>query len=100
MNYIESLQDAIFRTHGCKARHLGSVPVNEQFKGKPVWQGVVEVFELVGHPKAKICYAWGHHTEDKDSKSRYVMVLEIPPVDSPLAAVRAVIISDSKKQRG
>ncbi|MGA2678323.1 MAG: hypothetical protein ABSF37_03360 [Sedimentisphaerales bacterium] len=94
MNYIEALQDAIFKAHGCKAQHLRSIPVNEQFKGKPVWQGIVEVFELTNHPKAKICYAWGHHAGDKDDKSRYVTVLEIPPVDSPLAAVRASIVSD------
>jgi hypothetical protein len=96
MNYIESLQDAIFKAHGCKAKHLRTIPVNEQFKGKPVWQGAVEVFELIDNPKAKICYAWGHHTGNKDEKSRYVMVLEVPPVDSPLAAVRASIIADSK----
>jgi hypothetical protein len=96
MNYIESLQDAILKAHGCKARHIGSIPVNEQFEGEPVWEGIVEVFNLTGHPKAQICYAWGHHTGIKDDKSRYVMVLGIPPVDSPLAAVRASIIADSK----
>jgi len=96
MNYIEALQDAIFKAHGCKTQHLRSIPINEQFKGNPVWQGVVEVFELIDHPKAKICYAWGHHSGNKDEKSRYVMVLEIPPINSPLAAVRASIVSDSR----
>jgi hypothetical protein len=98
MNYIEALQDAIHRLHGCKASHLKSVPVNEQFKGQTVWQGVVEVFELENHPKAKICYAWGHHTDTKDTKSRYVAVLGIPPVNSPIDAVRASIVSDSKNK--
>ena len=98
MNYIEALQDAILRIHKCEAHHIKSIPVNEQFKGQTVWQGVVEVFELINHPKAKICYAWGHHTEAKDIKSRYVTVLGIPPVDSPVAAVRASIVSDSKNK--
>jgi hypothetical protein len=96
MNYIEAIQDAIRHTHGCEARHIKSVPVNERFKGRTVWVGVVEVFELINHPKAKICYAWGHQAGSKDEKSRYVTVLEIPPIDSPIAAVRASIIFDSK----
>lgn len=96
MNYIEAIQDAIRRTHGCESRHIKSVPVNERFKGRTVWVGVVEVFELVNHPKAKICYAWGHQTGNKDEKSRYVTVLEIPPINSPVTAVRASIVSDSK----
>ena len=98
MTYIEAIQDAIRKIHGCEARHIKSVPVNEQFKGQTVWQGVVEVFELINHPKAKICYAWGHHTDTKDIKSRYVTVLGIPPIDSPIAAVRASIVSDSKNK--
>ncbi len=98
MTYIEAIQDAIRKIHGCEARHIESVPVKEQFKGQTVWQGVVEVFELINHPKAKICYAWGHHTDTKDIKSRYVAVLGIPPIDSPIAAVRASIVSDSKNK--
>lgn len=96
MNYIKALQDAIKNLHGCDSRHLKSVPIEEHFGDKIVWSGIVEVFELIGHPKAQRCYAWGHHIGNKDEKSRYVTVLEIPPVDSPIAAVRASIISDSK----
>jgi hypothetical protein len=96
MNYIEALKDAIQKMHGCESCHIKSVPVNEQFKGQTVWQGVVEVFELNNHPKAKICYAWGHHTDTKDIKSRYIAVLGIPPINSPVDAVRASIVSDSK----
>jgi hypothetical protein len=35
-------------------------PVHETFQGQTVWAGEVEVFDLVGHPKAKRCYAWAH----------------------------------------
>jgi hypothetical protein len=94
MNYIEALKDVIQKMHKCEARHKESVPVNEQFKGHTVWQGVVEVFELINHPKAKICYAWGQHAEEESIKSRYMTVLGIPPVDSPAAAVRMSIVSD------
>lgn len=96
MNYIEAIKDAIRHTHGCESRHIKSVLVDEQVKGQTVWVGVVEVFELIDHPEAKICYGWGHQTGDKNEKIRYVTVLEIPPIDSPLAAVRVSIISDSK----
>jgi hypothetical protein len=95
MNHIESIQDVIRRLHGCESRHIESVPVHEEFRGQVVWSGVVEVFELVGHPKATICYAWGHHAGHGDRQSRYVVVLKVPPVNSPVAAVRASIASSS-----
>ena len=96
MTYIEALQDAIQRMHGCDSRHIESVPVKEVFQGQTVWEGIVEVFSLVNHPEAEICYAWGHHAGIDDKESRYVTVLKLPPVDSPQAAVRAAIIADSK----
>ena len=95
MNYIEALQDAIRRNHGCDSVHIDSIPVHEQFKGQTVWEGVVEVFSLTGHSTAAICYAWGHHTDIKDKPTRYITVLAIPPIDSPIAAVRASIVSDT-----
>jgi hypothetical protein len=39
----------------CKAVHIGSEPVIELFKGQIAWDGVVEIFDLIGHPKAKRC---------------------------------------------
>jgi hypothetical protein len=96
MTYIEALQDAIRKTQGCESRHVKSVPVKETFRGKTVWEGAVEVFELVGHPKAKQCYAWGHHAGKNDQGSRYVTVLKIPPINSPVAAIRALIASESE----
>lgn len=98
MTYIESIQDAIRRLHGCESRHIESVPVHEEFRGQTVWSGQVEVFELTGHPKAAMCYAWGHHAGKGDKQSRYVIVLRMPPVDSPIVAVRASIASESAKK--
>ena len=77
----------------CKAEHVKSVPVIEMFWQKVAWDGVVEVFRLTGHPKAKRCYAWSF-TEDKET--RFVTVLEMPPVESAQTAVRAAIASESK----
>ena len=50
--YISELQDGIRRLHGVESKYVESVPIKETFQGKTVWEGIVEVFELVGHPKA------------------------------------------------
>lgn len=72
------------------------MPVHEVFRGKTVWQGDVEVFNLHGHPKAKRCFAWSHLDGVSDDHTRFVAVLEIPPVDSAAIAVRVQIVKDSK----
>jgi hypothetical protein len=82
MKTLSELQKAVENMHGCKARYIGAVPVNETFKGNPVWQGVVDVFALTGHPKAKRCYAWSHLEGQRDERTRFFAVLELPPVDS------------------
>ena len=97
-DYIEQLQDAIRSLHGCESQYLETVPVTETFEGKTVWQGEVEVFELSGHPKASHAYAWSHQTE-KNHKTRYVTVLQIPPVTSPQTAVRAAVAAEIKNAR-
>jgi len=88
--YLERLQDAIRKLHGCESKHIQTVPVVETFKGKTVWDGEVEVFDLIGHPKASKCYAWAYN-KDEGEGSRIVAVLEPPPVISPKTAVRAAI---------
>jgi hypothetical protein len=72
--------------------------VHEVFQGQTVWKGNVEVFELNGHPKAQYAYAWAHLDGPKDDKTRFVAVLEIPPVTNAKTAVRASIMADSKSQ--
>ena len=96
INYIEELRDVIRRLHGVDSKHIESVPVKEMFQGKTVWEGVVEVFELIGHPTAQRVYAWAHDTDDPKRPRRHVTVLHMTPVDSPLAAVRASIVRDYK----
>lgn len=96
MNYIQELRETIRRLHGADATHLESVPVKETFQGKTVWEGVVEVFDLRGHPKASRAYAWMHDTDDQ--KKRHVTVLENPLVTSPVLAVRAFIIQEFRSR--
>src|ERR1700682_6192297 len=94
MTYIEELRDVIQRLHGVEANHVASGPVKETFQGRTVWDGVVEVFDLVGHPTATRLYAWAHATDNPDNPRRHVTVLHCHPVTSPLLAVRAAIIEE------
>jgi hypothetical protein len=104
MDYIAELQSAILKLHGCTATYLETVAVTETFQGETVWQGEVEVFEILGHPKAKRAYAWGHVAGESDQGRRYVTVLELPPVNSPQTAVKAAVMQeikgDREKQKG
>ena|SRR5438309_4693206 len=98
MDYIESLKKAIRDLHGCESVHIGTTPVKETFQGKTVSEGVVETFDLTGHPKAKKCYAWAHASGKDDKGTRYIAVLGVPPVNSPIDAVRASIVADNKQK--
>lgn len=94
MTYLDELRDVIHKLHGVSATHVESVPVKEVFQGKTIWDGVVEVFDLHGHPKTNRIYAWSHETDDPNNPTRHVTVLHIPPVVSPLTAVRAAIMQE------
>jgi len=92
MTHIEELQNAIHHLHGAEATHRESVPVKETWQGQTIWDGVVEVFDLRGHPKTNRAYAWLHDTGDPQQPFQPVTVLHIHPALTPLAAVRAFII--------
>ncbi len=92
------LKRAVESQHGCTATLAQSVPVKETFGGKTVWEGVVHVFRVDGHPKAKKAYAWSSPIEGSD-KRRFFAVLHLPPITSPVEAVRAAIVAESKAAR-
>ncbi len=92
MDYFSELQDAIRSLHGCESSHIKTVLVKEQFQGQVAWEGEVEVFSIAGHPRAKKCFAWSHRTGKDDQATRYVTILGVPPINSPIDAVRAAII--------
>jgi len=98
-NYLARLQVAVSQLHNCGAVWRETVPVHEVFRGQTVWKGEVEVYDLNGHPKAKRCYGWSHPEGPDDKGERFVAVLEIPPVESAVTAVRASIVADSKKEK-
>jgi hypothetical protein len=94
----EALRVAVEQMHHCSARLAQSVPISEAFKGEPVWEGVVHVFDLSGHPKATRAYAWSSPIEGS-TKRRFFAVLGIPPIKSPLDAVRAAIVQESRASK-
>lgn len=95
--YIKALEKAILDLHSCKGKWLESVPVKEEFEGEVIWEGVVQVFDLIDHPKAERCYAWSHET-DNSKKRKFFAVLQEGPVKSPQDAIRAVIVKEFRKK--
>ena len=98
-DYIARLQVAVQQLHNCGAVHRYTAPVTETFNGQIVWQREVEVFDLLRHPKAKRAFGWSHREGNNDEGERFVAVLEIPPVVSPVTAVRDSIMADAKKRK-
>ena len=90
MSAAEAAQRAIKHLHGCDAVYVETVPVKEVFQGKVVWEGEVEVFDLVDHPKAKRAYAWAFDAGNDETE--HVAVLGLGPVDSPQKAVKAYLV--------
>jgi hypothetical protein len=93
---VDQLKRVVESMHGGAAQRSQSVPVRETFKGNPVWEGVVRVFDLTGHPTATRAYASSSPIEGS-TKRRFFAVLHQPPVDSPQAAVRAAIVAEQRR---
>jgi hypothetical protein len=89
------LKRAIESQHGGTATLTQSVPVKETHAGAVVWEGVVHVFDLAGHPTASRAYAWSSPIEGSD-KRRFFAVLHQGPIRSPADAVRAAIITEHR----
>jgi hypothetical protein len=93
------LKHAVERQHGGTATFAQSVPVKETFQSATVWEGVVHVFDLAGHPKATRAYAWSSPIEGSD-KRRFFAVLHMGAIKSPVDAVRAAIVAEHKSKSG
>jgi hypothetical protein len=76
-NEAQQLAHAVERMHGGSAQFTQSVPVRETSEGKTVWEGVVHVFDLSGHPTATRAYAWSSPIEGS-TKRRFFAVLPSP----------------------
>lgn len=86
-NYLNHVRRAVEQKHHCRAVHRNSFSVLEMCCGETEWEGVVEHFDLIRHPKAKGAYAW-LQLKGKDGKGqRLIVVLEHPHMLSPQEAV-------------
>jgi hypothetical protein len=95
---VDQLKQAVEGQHGGTAALVAAEPVKEVFEGTTVWEGVVHVFDLEGHPKATRAYAWSSPVEGSD-KRRFYAVLHVGGIRSPLDAVRAAIVAEHKDRR-
>jgi hypothetical protein len=88
------LKQAVEAQHGRTATLVQAVPVHERHNGETVWDGVVHVFDLAGHPKANRAYAWSY--EIGDGRRMFFAVIHAPPITSPRDAVRAAIVAEHR----
>ena len=92
------LKRAVEAQHNCKASVFQSVPIKETFGRNTVWEGVVHIFSLTGHRTAKRAYAWSSPIEGSD-KRQFFAVLHLPPITSPVEAVRSAIVAENRDNR-
>src|SRR6185503_9516051 len=89
------LKKAVESQHGGVAHYVQSVPVKEQFREQPVWEGTVAIFDLRSSPSGcNRAYAWSYELDD--GKRRFFAVLHAGPIDSPASAVRAAIVAEQR----
>jgi hypothetical protein len=98
MEESDQLKQAVENMHGGMATLAQTVPIRETFKGVAVWEGVVSVFDLAGHPTATRAYAWSSPIEDS-TKRRFFAVLHTERINSPLEAVRVSIVAEHRAQK-
>jgi hypothetical protein len=79
---IAELKTAVERAHHCPATYRAQERVREQQR-----QFEVALFDILGHPRALVCYAW--YAESEGGKARRpVTVLREGPIYSSIDAVR------------
>jgi hypothetical protein len=84
------LKASVESRHGGRARLLQVVPIKETFDDQTVWEGAVSIFDIAGNPAATRAYAWSSPIEGSE-KRQFFAVLHTGLIDSPAAAVKAVI---------
>lgn len=77
------LKRAVETQHGGAATFVRSVPITERHGSATVREGIV--------------YAWSSALEGSD-KRRFFAVLHVPPVTSPVEAVRAAIVAEHRER--
>jgi len=86
----EQLKQVIKSQHHATAEFARSVRVLRAHSNTRMWDGVVHIFNLQGHPKAKKAYAWSVPVDGRNTP-RYFAVLHSAKVTCPADAVRAAV---------
>jgi hypothetical protein len=93
-DYFDSIEAAILIGHKCQGVHRATIFVHERTEyGLTIWKGNVEVFDLQGHPTAKLCYAWKN---SEGNQTKIFTILGNKLVNSAQRAVQAMICADQQ----
>jgi hypothetical protein len=92
---LKGLRTAVEKDIDGRAKRVKSTSVVETFRGKLLWDGVVETFEVASGSEVKRCYAFFY--VDDNSDQCVATIQEIPKVNSPELAVRAFIASHAQR---
>ena len=79
---IAELKAAVERAHRCPATYRAAERVREQNQ-----QFEVALFDILGHPRALLCYAW-FATDGNASQQRPFTVLREGPIHTSADAIR------------
>jgi hypothetical protein len=82
------LQRVIESQHGTKSTFVKSVQIHRLSGSQMDWNGIVHVFDLSNHPKAKRAFAWSSPISGSGA-SRFFAVLQSGQIATPLQAVKA-----------
>ena len=93
MSYLVQIQRAAEQSAGQPLLFEEHRPVTETFQGETVWDGVVSEFK--SQDGEVTVYAWA--VEGEKGEPQFITALREPPIDSPLAAVRAWRVGQCKK---
>jgi hypothetical protein len=74
--------------HGAKSTFVKSVRVHRSAASPVDWDGVVHVFDLNDHPKAKRAFAWSSPIMG-GAAPRFFAVLQTGQIATPIQAVKA-----------
>jgi hypothetical protein len=83
---VDELRRALEAQYGAPARLVRSVAVLETSQQKPIFGGMVHIFDLEGHPASKRIYAWW--SGPASGKRSFHAVRHEGPVTGPEEAVR------------
>jgi hypothetical protein len=90
-NEIERLRLALRVIYSVDSSYVGSEVVREAY-GAASWEGLVQIFAVHGHTRAKIAYTWGQTSPAGNRE--YTAVLGVPPIASARDAVRKSLAAE------